>query len=454
MNSSSLIEKYNVPGPRYTSYPTVPYWSKKTPSKTEWADSVRRAYQTYGKDEGLSIYIHLPYCESLCTYCACNTRITVNHKVEEPYIKAVVKEWMMYLNILRLKPTIKDIHLGGGTPTFFSPNNLRKLIRRIKLTSFVAKDAEFSFEAHPANTSIEHLETLYKEGFRRLSLGIQDFDLRVQIAINRIQKYEQIRDVTEWARKIGYNSINYDLIYGLPFQTKESITETIAKVCKLRPDRIAFYSYAHVPWKKPGQRRFTDNDLPSGKEKRELYVLGLKMLKKAGYQEIGMDHFALKSDLLHKASLFKKLHRNFMGYTYPSSKLLIGLGVSAISDSWFGFNQNEKTVEKYLGAVGNKKIPTLKGHILSQEDLIVRRHILNVMCELKTSWHAIADRHPVIYDGIKRLKPLVDDDLLSFDNHSLKVTERGRPFLRNICMAMDARLWRRQPSTQVFSSII
>jgi oxygen-independent coproporphyrinogen III oxidase len=323
-NNIDLIQKYNVSGPRYTSYPTVPYWDSSSFSVSTWQEKVRNAFKKYN-DEGISLYIHLPFCESLCTYCGCTTRITINHGVEEPYINAVLREWGLYKKIFGGVPKIKEIHLGGGTPTFFKPENLRRLIQGLLLDNIVAPQAEFGFEGHPNNTSDLHLKTLYDLGFRRMSLGIQDFNHKVQETVNRVQSFETVRYVTETARNIGFTSINFDLIYGLPFQTLESIKDTIRKTSQLHPDRIALYSYAHVPWIKPGQRKFTEADLPADSEKRELYEEGRMMLKEHGYHEIGMDHFALCSDSLYQSIEKKMLHRNVMGYTSARSHLQIGL---------------------------------------------------------------------------------------------------------------------------------
>lgn len=449
---TNLISKYNVAAPRYTSYPTVPYWDETPPTVEQWKKSVKYTFDATNQNDGISIYIHLPFCESLCTYCACNTRITVNHKVELPYINSILKEWCMYLDVFDKKPKIKEIHLGGGTPTFFSSENLKLLLESILSTSTVHPDAEFSFEAHPNNTRIHHLQTLYNLGFRRVSYGIQDFDPEVQEIINRVQTYEQVRDVVEASRKIGYTSINFDLIYGLPLQTRASVINTINKVKLLRPDRIAFYSYAHVPWIKPGQRKFTEDDLPFDMEKRILYEIGRDMFKEAGYEEIGMDHFALKTDSLFKASLSGKLHRNFMGYTHNYTQLMIGLGVSSISDTWYGYMQNTKKVEDYQVLIDKGIFPIFKGHMLSKEDLILRKHILNIMCRFETSWNREDEQCKELYEAIGRLSEMEKDNLVEIAPYHLRVRKKGRAFLRNICIAFDARLWRKIPKTQIFSS--
>jgi oxygen-independent coproporphyrinogen-3 oxidase len=450
----SLFQKYNVQGPRYTSYPTVPYWNSVAPTKQEWINEVQKSFALTNKNEGISIYIHLPFCESLCTYCGCNTRITVNHAVEEPYIDSLIKEWNLYLDIFQEKPNIKELHLGGGTPTFFSAENLKKLVSNIVATSNILPDAEFSFEAHPNNTTHSHLEALYNLGFRRLSLGVQDFDEKVQDAINRKQSFEQVKNITQLARNIGYVSINFDLIYGLPFQTLQTIKTTVEKTIQLKPDRIAFYSYAHVPWLKPGQRKYSEKDLPMGDEKRALYELGRALFEKAGYVEIGMDHFALKSDSLYLAEISGNLHRNFMGYTAGKTHLLVGLGVSSISDAWTAFVQNVKTVEEYYSYLDKNELPIFKGHILTEEDLVLRQHILNIMCKLHTSWEKKSEQCESLFKAFERLDEMEADGLVIRNKQSLLVTEKGRPFIRNICMAFDARLHQNKPETTLFSQTI
>jgi len=444
-------EKYNVAAPRYTSYPTVPYWDNENFSAELWKESVKLSFNESNKDDGISIYIHLPYCESLCTYCGCNTRITKNHKVEGPYVQAVLKEWQQYLQVFEARPVIREIHLGGGTPTFFSAENLQLLINGILKDAKVHPDAEFSFEAHPGNTTELHLKTLYNLGFRRLSLGIQDFDPKVQFIINRIQSFEQVEQATKTAREIGYTSVNFDLIYGLPLQTVKGLAETISLVGQLMPDRIAFYSYAHVPWLKPGQRHYTENDLPDARAKQQLYETGRNLLKAYGYDEIGMDHFALPGDSLYQASINGKLHRNFMGYTHQYTQLMVGLGVSSISDSWYAFAQNVKKVEDYIELVNQDKLPVFKGHILTREDLVIRRHILDIMCKGETRWNYHNEPFESIFTGIERLQTLADDNLIALNSWSLKVTPEGKRYLRNICMALDARLWKNQPTSQLFS---
>jgi len=451
----SLIQKYNIPGPRYTSYPTVPYWDKEGISKELWIETFQRSFSESNQEEGISLYIHLPFCESLCTFCACHKHITKRHEVEDDYITTLIKEWQLYLDLLLERPIIKEIHLGGGTPTFFSSKNLNRLIEGLFEKAERHPDYEFSFEGHPNNTTKEQLETLYNVGFTRVSFGVQDYDKVVQKAIHRIQPFENVQQVTQWAREIGYTSVSHDLIFGLPFQTLDKVKDTIDKTKELKPDRIAFYSYAHVPWiKGVGQRGFNETDLPKDSEKRELYEKGKLWLQEAGYIEIGMDHFALATDSLYKATQTKTLHRNFMGYTANKTQVMIGLGMSAISDSWYAFAQNAKTVKEYQKQVDNKELPIFRGHLLSEEDLVIRKHILNIMCHFKTSWKKTSMQFENMDNYLGLLKELESDGLVIVNKDSLIVPDKARAYVRNICMAFDAHLQRNKPTTKLFSMTI
>ncbi|MEY8848850.1 oxygen-independent coproporphyrinogen III oxidase [Psychroserpens sp. XS_ASV72] len=453
--TANLIQKYNVPGPRYTSYPTVPFWDESKFTKDKWIETFQKSFIESNSDQGISIYIHLPFCESLCTFCACHKHITKRHSVEDPYIATVLKEWKLYLNLMEKKPIIKEIHLGGGTPTFFSAENLEKLMLGLLKDADLHDKYEFSFEGHPNNTTKEQLQTLYNLGFTRVSFGIQDYDAKVQEAIHRVQSFEQVKKVTEWSREIGYTSISHDLIFGLPFQTLETMSDSINKTKALKPDRISFYSYAHVPWVKGvGQRGFDEADLPKGDQKRALYDMGKQQLMDLGYEEIGMDHFALKNDALYRATIDKTLHRNFMGYTTNTTQLMVGLGMSAISDSWYGFSQNVKTVKAYENLVNSGEIPVLRGHILTEEDIVIRQHILNIMCHLETSWEDQNLKFSKLNSVLSALKETEKDGLIVVDKTNLIVREEAKPFIRNICMAFDLRLHESRPETQVFSMTI
>lgn len=450
-----LLQKYNVAAPRYTSYPTVPLWDSETFSEEQWKQSLRQSFAEKNAGSGISLYLHLPFCESLCTYCGCNKYITVNHGHETPYIDTLRKEWELYLQLFGERPRLREVHLGGGTPTFFSPDNLRMLLTAIFDTCDILPDAAFSFEGHPNNTTAEHMQALYELGFRRMSLGIQDLDPVVQNAINRIQPFETVEKVVKEARSIGYTSINFDLIYGLPFQTQDSIRDTITQVMQLSPERISFYSYAHVPWVKGnGQRLFSENDLPKDGEKRALYELGRSLLQEYGYEEIGMDHFALPGDELYTAWKAGRLHRNFMGYTVTFTEMLIGLGVSAISDHWQAYVQNEKNLAAYQAKVREGRFPVCKGHMLNGEDMLLRKHIQALMCGFRTGWTRRDTDCDAVIEGLQRLREPEQDGLVTVTKAGVTVTEKGKPFIRNICMAFDARLWRSEPASRLFSSSI
>lgn len=434
---NELIEKYNIPVPRYTSYPTVPNWKTESFDKKSYLERLKIGFSA-ANQEGISVYIHLPYCESLCTYCGCNTRITINHAVEEPYVNAVLKEWSLLSSHFTETPKIREIHLGGGTPTFFSADNLIRLVEGITSRSIVSEDASFSFEAHPANTTHEHLKRLRKAGFDRLSLGIQDFDPKVQKAINRIQTTEDIDRVVSQARELGYRSINFDLVYGLPFQTIDGVKDAVYKVLEMKPDRIAFYSYAHVPWIKPGQRAYSEKDLPDAQLKLELFTTGRDMLLKGGYKTIGFDHFSLPEDSLYKSYASGNMHRNFMGFSDLRTPYQIGLGVSSISDIGTAFSQNAKAVEPYIEKVKNGEIPIVKGHLHSEEDSFLRKHILNLTCKHRTSWQGAGVKESrYMRNTLAGLRIFEGEGLLELGNESIQITDKGRLFVRQICSVID-----------------
>lgn len=455
MNQQELIQKYTKTGPRYTSYPTVPNWNSDIFKERVWQNKLADLSDFQLQNEGISIYIHLPYCESLCTFCACHKRITKNHEVEESYITALLSEWQMYVRTFKNKPSIKEIHLGGGTPSFFSAENLEMLINGILKEAEVAENKAFSFEGHPNNTTEHHLQTLFNLGFRRVSFGVQDFNTIVQKAIHRIQSFETVKNITKIARAIGYTSISLDLVFGLPFQTEDTIKHTILKTLELRPDRIAFYSYAHVPWiKGNGQRGFSDEDLPRPSQKRKLYELGLQMFEEAGYSEIGMDHFALPEDELFIAMKNGTLHRNFMGYTTQTSKNLIGLGASAISEIFGAFSQNHKDIATYKQLIFDSQFPVEKGHVLSNQDQFIKTQIRNIMCDFETTW-SLEEMNLVNFESIfYALEGFQNDGLLYFTYNSVKVAEIGKPFVRNICMVFDQYLDSELNTEKIFSQTI
>ena len=446
-----LIKKYNVPVPRYTSYPTVPLWADDL-SERGWVSMVKKSYEDFGEKEGITLYIHLPYCESLCTYCGCNKRISKNHAVETPYITSILNEWSAYLEVLETKPKLAGIHLGGGTPTFFSPQSLKEMLTFILETSIGMPEAEFSFEGHPNNTTREHLQTLFDLGFRRVSYGIQDFNMEVQKAIHRIQPFERVKEATEVAREIGYDSVNFDLIYGLPHQHLETIKDTFEKVSLLKPDRIAFYSYAHLPFAFPAQKSF-EQYLPNEAEKRRLYEVGKEILQSMGYLEIGMDHFALPKDPLYLAKENKSLHRNFMGYTTSPSKILIGLGNSSISDVYYAYAQNTKEIDLYKEQISLGYFAISKGHLMSADDIKNRNLILQLICNGQAQWD-FNYYSKLGEKNLDKLKDFKEEGLIEFDHTGIKMKKEGMPFIRNICLTFDQRIQEKENQKFGFSKAI
>lgn len=450
MNKRELFKKYDVPAPRYTSYPTVPYWTDH-PTSEQWVQELKRSFDA--EKMTWSMYLHIPFCESLCTFCGCNTSITKDHKREVPYKDIILKEFHTYLQKVPAmrERTLKQIHFGGGTPTFLSANVLGDLVSQIFL--HVKKDPhhfEGSIEVDPRRTNEEQLKVLFNLGFNRVSMGVQDFDSEVQRLVNRIQPKEQTQKITNIARNLGYTSVNYDLIYGLPKQNNQSMKVTTELTVEMRPDRIALYSFALVPWIKPAQRLFKDEDLPTGDAKRELYEISRDILLEAGYLEIGMDHFALPNDPLAVADKNKTLHRNFMGYTEDRTNVLLGLGVSAISETPGCFHQNEKALPLYERQVEAGEVPTFRGHILSDIDKVRREQILKFM----TRWQIELESEEQLRDVREFLAQLESDGLIEFRGRHLHLTETGKPFLRNACMALDQRLRTQTPQTKVFSQSV
>jgi oxygen-independent coproporphyrinogen-3 oxidase len=435
MTLSALLEKYDVPVPRYTSYPTVPQW-RDSPTAAQWTDALDRA--AAAPDAALALYVHLPFCESLCSFCGCNNVITRDHDREAPYVDVVLTELRTYLAkvpALSRQP-FQQLHLGGGTPTFLSAESLTRLVSGIyemlpkRTTAF-----EGSVEVDPRVTNVAQLAALRSLGFSRISLGVQDIDPHVQHLVNRVQPLEMTERLCLEARRLEYESVNFDLIYGLPGQTNESIATLAAEVLRLGPDRLAVYSFARVPWIKPQQRRFKDDQIPAGAAKRALYEAIREPLVAGGYIEIGLDHFAKPGDALARVAAEGRLHRNFMGYTEVRTTTLLGLGVSAISETPDCYHQNEKVLTAYNERVLQGDIPTLRGHLLSADDQHRRDLIFALMTRFRVP---IAAGDLAADDAFVR--ELESDGLMTIADGVLTVPERGRPFLRNVAAVFDAHL--------------
>jgi oxygen-independent coproporphyrinogen-3 oxidase len=445
---TDLFARYDVPVPRYTSYPTVPEWHAP-PTTGEWVASLDAALAS--ADATLSVYIHLPFCESLCTFCGCNTVITRDHSRSQPYVELVLRELDAYLArvpALGSRP-ISELHLGGGTPTFLPPEQLVMLVDGVFSRLTPQRDVHGSVEADPRVTSRAHLDALRSRGFSRLSLGIQDFNDETQQLVNRIQSPALVADLVGHARDSGYESINFDLIYGLPAQTPASMRATADEVLALEPDRLAVYSFARVPWIKPQQRKFRDDQIPAGAEKRALYETVREPLLDRGYLELGLDHFAKPGDALARAAAAGTMHRNFMGYTERRTSVLFGLGVSAISETPDCYHQNEKIITVYDRRVQKEEIPTLRGHKLSQEDRRRRDKILALMTAFRVALDD-AERD----DARGYLAPMLADGLVEIRDAELTIPMRGRPFLRNAAVLFDAHFRSREPGGPRYSTAV
>ncbi len=444
-----LFEKYDVPAPRYTSYPTVPYW-EDAPSEDEWFSDIAACMER--RESTWSMYVHLPFCESRCTFCGCNTIPTNNHDVEGPYCEALLAEMGIYLQKipgLAEKP-VRQLHLGGGTPTFFSAEKLKRILEGLlEGLSIDASRFDASIEVNPGFTTSGHLTMLRGLGFRRISIGVQDLNPAVQKAIGRGQSREATERVLFEARSLGFDSVNFDLIFGLPLQTPETMADTAAAAIELRPDRIALYSLALVPWIRPAHKKLVDS-APTGMEKRRLYEVGREAFLSAGYIETGMDHFALPSDSLARAMEEGTLHRNFMGYTDMKTDFLLALGVSSISQSPGCFHQNIKELDPYTERVLSGRLATARGHVLNAEDRARQRQILSLMTCFEAGFESREQKESVS----ETLKPLIEDHLIEINGMEIHITGAGRPFLRNVCMAFDERLKRRSPQTSVFSQAV
>jgi oxygen-independent coproporphyrinogen III oxidase len=434
---SALLAKYDVAVPRYTSYPAVPHW-RDVPEPATWFGALDAAIAA--ESSSLAVYVHLPFCETLCTFCGCNTVITRNHDRSGPYVDLVLAELDIYLqHVARLQQRpVSQLHLGGGTPTFLPAEALTHLLRGLadRLPSR-APGYEGSVEVDPRVTTGAHLDAMRGHGLTRISLGVQDFDAEVLRLVNRPQPFELTARLCEMARAAGYQSINFDLIYGLPGQTPDKMLRLAEQVIGLRPDRLAVYSFARVPWIKPAQRKFKDEDVPAAEAKRALYEVLRAQLLQAGYEEIGMDHFALPHDSLAQAARDGGLHRNFMGYTDRRTTALLGLGVSAISETPACYHQNEKVITVYERRVAGGEVPTLRGHLLSDDD----RHRADRIRSLMTNGRVAFA--PGDLDGAESaLAELTADGIVEIAGGELVLTAASKPFLRNVASLFDVYLRR------------
>ena len=432
--SPELLARHGAPGPRYTSYPTVMHWGAP-PAADEWLAALGNALAPSGARAG--IYVHIPFCQSLCTFCGCNMRLARNHALAAPYIENLLQEFSLYRSGLGIAELpIGELHLGGGSPSWLPAAALDRLLDGILTRASIATPVEFAFEADPRNTTAEQLAILRRHGFKRLSIGVQDLDTRVLEIVNRSQTLDQLQRLVDEARGLGFDSISLDLIYGLPLQTADSLRETLDQALRLQPERIAFLPYAHVPWIKPSQRRYTEADLPDGAARQELFLLGRARLADAGYVEIGLDQYALPRDPMVQALQQGRLARSFMGFSAVAFDALIGLGVSAIGDARSLYAQNEKNLQQYETRLVASELPLQRGHRLSEKDGQIRA----MLWTLFSGSDAQAPQADWWRDALPALQQLAQDGLLNLTDEHVSVTAAGRGFLRRIGMALDRHL--------------
>jgi oxygen-independent coproporphyrinogen-3 oxidase len=441
--SVELLHRYNVPGPRYTSYPTAPVWREGF-SPRDYGE-ILSASSAEGSAPPLSLYVHLPFCESLCFFCACTVVITSNHAVEEPYLALLETEIDWVAARMGAEPReLVQLHWGGGTPTYLSPAHISRLAEKLRRSFRFAPDAEVGVEVDPRVTTPAHLDALSRAGFNRLSMGVQDFDPDVQRSINRVQPFEDTRDLVRTARGMGFESVNVDLIYGLPLQTPGSFRATIERILEIAPDRLAVYSYANVPWLKKHQK-LLEPQLPGEREKFEIFRTALALFTAAGYEYIGMDHFARPDDELARARRDRTLHRNFQGYTTKAGTDLVGLGVSAIGAIGDAFVQNRRELAEYRQAVEADGAATFRGFRLSFDDRVRRAVIGNLLCHGVVIFGEIEavfgiDFRDYFAAALEGLAGCVTDGLVEISEREIRATSLGRVFLRNLAMAFDSYL--------------
>lgn len=439
---ADFVEKYNQPGPRYTSYPTVPAW-KQAFGDHEYREALAELAQRPGDE--LAIYLHLPFCAKHCFYCGCNALVSREKNAVEVYLDRVEKELAMVTALIGTGRRVVQFHWGGGTPNYLSNAEVERTLAMFRGAFDVAPEAEISLEVDPRIATPEQVAFLRSAGFNRISLGVQDFEESVQVAIGRKQGRERTLNVYQGCRDAGFPGVNVDLVYGLPGQTRESFARTLGEIIALQPDRVACFSYAHVPWVRPLQNKVDTSKMMGGYEKFGLFQLTVDLFQAAEYDWIGIDHFAKRDDELSVALRNRALHRNFMGYATKPAPHMLAFGMSGIGDVCDRFAQNDADLGAWGEAIDAGRLPIVKGHELSDDDRLRRLVILNVMCNLELPWAlterafgAPADR--LLAGELAALPPLVDDGLVTVDDRGLRITEKGRYFVRNVAMIFDAYL--------------
>jgi oxygen-independent coproporphyrinogen-3 oxidase len=443
--SDELLRRFDVPGPRYTSFPTADRFVEAFSADDYTQALSQRRSGLAARSLPLSIYVHIPFCESLCYYCACNKIITKHHDRASPYLRYLAREVDLHTRQIGMGQAISQMHLGGGSPTFLNDDELSELMAMLRRNFQFAAGGEYSIEIDPRTVDVARLDMLAKLGFNRLSFGVQDFDTAVQKAVHRVQPAEQVFSLVEAARARGFESINVDLIYGLPRQSPESFDRTLAQIGALRPDRIALYAYAHLPERFKPQRRIDATELPSGAAKVAMLSRSLVSLRAAGYVYVGMDHFALPDDPLAIAKRQGRLHRNFQGYSTQPDCDLIGLGVSSIGRIGATYSQNAKTMEEYCDLLDQGQFPVVRGLALSRDDLVRRAVIMALMCQGQVQFESVnlaylIDCKTYFAKELEDMQDLVDQGLVAVDETGIQVTAQGWFFVRAVAMVFDRYL--------------
>ena len=436
-----LIKKYNRPGPRYTSYPPATEFSESVNAQ----DYKERLIKSNERKTPLSLYFHIPFCESACYYCGCNIIVSHRKGIEIPYLKRVYSEMDMVSSYLDKDRKVSQLHWGGGTPNYLEPEQIEEFMGEIKRRFPFSEDAEVSIEIDPRYATDRQLKVIKDVGFNRISMGLQDLDEKVQRAINRIQPYSLMKGIIEKLRALEFHSINIDLIYGLPYQTKDSFTQTVDKVIELNPDRVAVYSFAYVPWVKPIQKHIDPDTLPTAEEKLSILEMVIEKFQDAGYVYIGMDHFAKPDDELAVAQREGKLWRNFQGYTTRKGVELIGIGATSIGMLYDSYFQNYKTLRDYNLAVDEGRLPVYRGYILTEDDFIRREVVMDIMCNLGVKFTRIEEEFQISFGDyfareLEELQELERDGLIRIDSEGIHILPVGRLLIRNVAMVFDAHL--------------
>jgi oxygen-independent coproporphyrinogen-3 oxidase len=451
----NTLQKYDVAGPRYTSYPTAPQWSEDV------GDEIyASALKVFGQnDKTLSLYVHIPFCEQLCYFCACNKVIRAkDERVGDEFLNHLFKEIDMVADLLEKRKLIRQLHWGGGTPTYLSEGQIEKIFSKIQSVFDIDLNEEIAIEIDPRTATQNKLKVLRRLGFNRVSMGVQDFDKKVQEDINCIQTFQQVSQVHQWCRDLKFESVNYDLIYGLPYQTKDTFKKTMDLVIGLRPDRIALYSFAYVPWLSKPQNKFNLDAIPMHDEKLDIFIQSRANLLAHGYQAIAMDHFALTTDALARAFNEGALHRNFMGYTLKPADEYIGVGPSAIGFLEKTYIQNTKVLPQYYEWTAQGRLPVERGKQLNQDDQVRQWVINSLMCRFQVNKQLFSDKFGYEFEDYfseegKHIHDCVEDGLINENSKHIKVTDLGKIFIRNVCMGFDYYL-RQENGTQRFSRTV